>query len=74
MEKNGLNVDGTGGQLDLRENRCVAWSALKKPYGRFRDDGHFTWRSQLPPYDPNAITQMSARSSGSDSTSSSQEQ
>jgi acetylornithine deacetylase/succinyl-diaminopimelate desuccinylase-like protein len=56
-----LNVDGTGGQLDARGKPLYfAWSGAEKTYGDFEMTVTSPGGHSSRPYDPNAITQMSA--------------
>jgi acetylornithine deacetylase/succinyl-diaminopimelate desuccinylase-like protein len=56
-----LNVDGTGGQLDAQGKPLYfAWSGAEKTYGDFEMTVTSPGGHSSRPYDPNAITQMSA--------------
>ena len=56
-----LNVDGTGGQLDPSgKPQYFAWSGAEKTYADFELTVTSPGGHSSRPYDPNAITQMSA--------------
>jgi carboxypeptidase PM20D1 len=56
-----LNVDGTGGQLDAQGRPLYfAWSGAEKTYADFEMTVTSPGGHSSRPYDPNAITQMSA--------------
>jgi len=56
-----LNVDGTGGQLDAQgKPQYFSWSAAEKTYADFEMTVTSPGGHSSRPYDPNAITQMSA--------------
>jgi acetylornithine deacetylase/succinyl-diaminopimelate desuccinylase-like protein len=56
-----LNVDGTGGQLDAQgKPQYFAWSGAEKTYADFELTVASPGGHSSRPYDPNAITQMSA--------------
>jgi len=56
-----LNVDGTGGQLDAQgKPQYFAWSGAEKTYADFELTVTSAGGHSSRPYDPNAITQMSA--------------
>jgi acetylornithine deacetylase/succinyl-diaminopimelate desuccinylase-like protein len=56
-----LNVDGTGGQLDTGgKPQYFTWSGAEKTYGDFQLTVTSPGGHSSRPYDPNAITQLSA--------------
>jgi len=56
-----LNVDGTGGELDAQGKPLYfAWSGAEKTYADFEMTVTSPGGHSSRPYDPNAITQMSA--------------
>ena len=56
-----LNVDGTGGQLDPGgKPQYFTWSGAEKTYGDFQLTVTSPGGHSSRPYDPNAITQLSA--------------